>query len=205
MPIHHAHPPHAHAHDCNDRQARRRLRFPCSGWTYTSTWTALDRADEELYTSSPSAYAGHKKVVVVVTDGAPERNTNQGFDYRRARPTLLTVRKAKELKSKGATILGVGYSDKFTSADGSNFGPCHPMCTGCAPPATATHAHARTQAQAQAHVHVQHAHAHARAREHARAAATARSSSREETAPASSTLSMSTTRPPARAPTATGR
>ena len=114
---------------CDDGEAATKLRMPCSGWKFTSTWTALERADEEMYLNSPSVYDSHKKVVVVVTDGAPERNNNQGMDYRRARPTYLTVRKAKELKNKGAVVLGVGYSSKFTGT-GDSFGPCHPMCTG---------------------------------------------------------------------------
>ena len=113
---------------CSDTAAATKLRMPCSGWKFTSTWTALQEADTQLYDGT---YTSHSKVVVVITDGAPERNNNQGTDYRRARPTYLAVRQAKLLKDKGAIILGVGYSSKFTGSGGAaNFGPCHPMCTG---------------------------------------------------------------------------
>lgn len=113
---------------CNDAAAATKLRMPCSGWKYTSTWTALQLADAALFDGT---YASHHKVVVVITDGAPERNNNQGDSYRRARPTYLAVRQSKLLKDKGATVLGVGYSSKFTGSGGASaFGPCHPMCTG---------------------------------------------------------------------------
>ena len=113
---------------CSDAAAASKLRMPCSGWKFTSTWTALQQADAQLYDGT---YTSHSKVVVVITDGAPERNNNQGTAYRRARPTYLAVRQAKLLKDKGATILGVGYSDKFSGSGGASaFGPCHPMCTG---------------------------------------------------------------------------
>ena len=111
---------------CSDTDAATKLRMPCSGWKFTSTWTALQQADAQLYDGT---YTSHTKVVIIITDGAPERNNNQGDDYRRARPTYLAVRQAKLLKDKGAVILAVGYSSKFTGS-GGNFGPCHPICTG---------------------------------------------------------------------------
>ena len=113
---------------CSDTMAESRLCMPCSGWKFTSSWTALQQADAQLYDGT---YTSDTKVVVVIADGALERNNNQGTNYRRAWPTYLSVRQAKLLKDKGASILGVGYSSTFTGSGGaSSFGPCHPMCTG---------------------------------------------------------------------------
>ena len=109
----------------NDKAARNGLRFPKSGWTYTSIWTAFIEARKQLFDNSPAAYRSYKKVVLLVTDGAPERN-KRGSGGRRSRPTYLSALYAQELKELGATILGVGYSSNFVR----QFDECHPLCDG---------------------------------------------------------------------------
>lgn len=111
-------------------QAASTLRFPCSGWTYTSMWTALDLAKQELFDNSPSAYSNYKKVVLLVTDGAPERNNDMGASMKRARPTYLTLAAAQVLKDLGALVMGVGYSRHFSKG----FDDCYPLCQGAQAP-----------------------------------------------------------------------
>jgi hypothetical protein len=108
-----------------DKEAKKSLRFPSSGWTYTSLWTAFIQARRELFDESPAAYRDYKKVVVLITDGAPERNKNGGPSFR-SRPTYLTALYAKELKDLGATILGVGFGKNFNKP----FDECEPLCDG---------------------------------------------------------------------------
>ena len=103
------------------------LRFPKSGWTYTSMHTGLMRADEALYNPRDQRYSGFKKVVLFVTDGKAERNKEMGNDMWSARPTYLALEYAKRLKDKGTTILGVGYGPKFMDFETSN---CYPLCRG---------------------------------------------------------------------------
>ena len=94
--------------DNDDAQAASGLRFPKSGWTYTSTWTALEQARIGLFDSDYSGtYQNHRKVVLLITDGAPERNTEMGNDMKRARPTYLSLYFAQQLKDRGAQILAV--------------------------------------------------------------------------------------------------
>lgn len=108
-----------------DKAAARSLRFPNSGWTYTSIWTAFIQARRELFDESPAAYRDYKKVVLLLTDGAPERNKQHGPNWR-TRPTYLTTLYAKELKDMGATILGVGFGKNFNKP----FDRCEPLCDG---------------------------------------------------------------------------
>lgn len=109
----------------NDKEAKESLRFPKSGWTYTSIWTAFIEARKQLFDNSPAAYRNYKKVVLLITDGAPERN-KRGRGGFRSRPTYLSALYAQELKNLGATILGVGFSSNFVN----KFDECHPLCDG---------------------------------------------------------------------------
>ena len=107
---------------CKDNFAKFKMRYPCSDWGYTSTWTGLQRAEEQLYPSGLSNPDGRQKIVLLLTDGAPSKGKN---GPKHERPTYLTLAKAAELKAAGAKIYGVGYGNKFTSI-GS---PCSPLCT----------------------------------------------------------------------------
>lgn len=113
------------ARKSSDRDAASGLRFPKSGWTYTSMHTGFMRADEALY--GDFRYSGFKKVVLFVSDGKAERNKNMGNNMWSARPTYLALEYARRLKDKGTTILGIGYGKKFFDFDTKN---CYPLCNG---------------------------------------------------------------------------
>jgi len=52
------------------------MSYPCGGWGATPTWLALSEADNILYTLNGGN--GARKLVVVITDGAPS-NTKSGL------------------------------------------------------------------------------------------------------------------------------
>ena len=106
----------------SDYDAATGLRFPEKRWTYTSTWTAFQQAENNLF--ADATYGGRKKVVLLVTDGAPSRNRQMGKSMEKARPVYLTTYYAQRLKDRGATILGVGIGGHFLGP----FDNCYPLC-----------------------------------------------------------------------------
>ena len=80
---------------CSDTAAATTMRWPCSQWKYTALWLALERAQEQLFPGGLGSSDGRTKVVIVLTDGVPNR-AKRGPNY--LRPTFLTLDKATQLK-----------------------------------------------------------------------------------------------------------
>ena len=105
------------------------LAWPCGGWAWTPTWLAVRLADELLFPGAGAGRGNTKKMLLLVTDGAPS-NTNQG---KHSRSSYLTLKFARDLKARmandpvGGAVVGTGIDGGDSKL--TNLGtPCHPFC-----------------------------------------------------------------------------
>jgi len=120
--------------DCSDDPANT-MDFPCGSWGWTPTWNALKLAWSEM-TNRAKPNTNTKRVIVVVTDGAPSADDDPKCDNedqkngRWTRPSYLTLSVAQTIKEDplfaGGMIYGFGVDGgKLQELDRE---ACNPFC-----------------------------------------------------------------------------